>query len=352
MTDLTSPHDHFFRHSLRDIKVAKESLERFLPKELLAQLQLDTLSSCEGSFVNSELKLRVVDKLFSVKFVDDSNGYLYILYEHQSTPDHLMAFRSLQYRVAIWDYHLEQTKDQQLPPIHVVVFYNGQVKWNCTSNLLNLVRPEHREKVRLMLEQAYEFVNVHQIPDDELRQQTKLNLMLMALKKIFIKDVLSVIEEFAPAIISLTEKGEHEYIKTLMIYLLREGSIKNPNGMLDLIKKKLPVRVGGELMNTMMQYIIEQALQGNPEITPYFMEHAEQLRQKGRIDGMREGIREGMREGIREGKQEGKFEMKQEIARKMLSRKLPVEMIAEITGLSLTEIQRELDTTENTHLTN
>ena len=52
--------------------------------------------------------------------------------------------------------------------------------------------------------------------------------------------------------------------------------------------------------------------------------------------GRREGVREGRREGLREGKHEHAVEM----ARKMLADKLPLEKVAEYSGLSLEEVRK------------
>ena len=52
--------------------------------------------------------------------------------------------------------------------------------------------------------------------------------------------------------------------------------------------------------------------------------------------GRREGLREGKCEGLREGKREHAVEM----ARKMLADKLPIEKIAEYSGLSLEDVHK------------
>ena len=77
-------------------------------------------------------------------------------------------------------------------------------------------------------------------------------------------------------------------------------------------------------------------------------------RSKGMERGMKEGLEEGKRKGIEQGKKEGieqgkkegieqgKKESSKEIAIKMLKRKMPIEEISEITGLSDKEIKKLL----------
>ena len=61
---------------------------------------------------------------------------------------------------------------------------------------------------------------------------------------------------------------------------------------------------------------------------------------EGRIEGRAEGIAEGRAEGIAEGRAEGRAEEKQENARKMKAMGLTNEMIHQITGLSVEEIEK------------
>ena len=63
------------------------------------------------------------------------------------------------------------------------------------------------------------------------------------------------------------------------------------------------------------------------------------LRDQGYRDGLSQGKVEGKAEGISEGISQGKIENKKEIAKNMLSKAMEVELISEITGLSIEEIK-------------
>ena len=54
-----------------------------------------------------------------------------------------------------------------------------------------------------------------------------------------------------------------------------------------------------------------------------------------REDGIAEGHAEGRAEGLAEGRIEGREEANMEIAKKMLAAGIPVEQIAQFTGLNL-----------------
>jgi len=58
----------------------------------------------------------------------------------------------------------------------------------------------------------------------------------------------------------------------------------------------------------------------------------------GLEEGRAAGLAEGKLEGKAEGKAEGKVEFAREMARKLLAKGLPIEDIADITGLSAQEL--------------
>jgi predicted transposase/invertase (TIGR01784 family) len=67
----------------------------------------------------------------------------------------------------------------------------------------------------------------------------------------------------------------------------------------------------------------------------------ERARMRGAYDkGKAEGIAEGIAEGENKGRVEGKLEGKNEIARNLLHLGMPIEMIAQSTGLSPAEIEK------------
>ncbi len=75
----------------------------------------------------------------------------------------------------------------------------------------------------------------------------------------------------------------------------------------------------------------------------YIMDRESEL-ETAEEKGIKKGLKEGLKEGIKQGKQEGLKEGSQirnkEIAKKMKSKKMPIEDIIEITGLTKEEIEK------------
>ncbi|MFN3235417.1 MAG: hypothetical protein ACE365_08440, partial [Gammaproteobacteria bacterium] len=62
-------------------------------------------------------------------------------------------------------------------------------------------------------------------------------------------------------------------------------------------------------------------------------------KQEGILQGMQQGIREGKLHGIQEGKQQGMEFARQGVARNMLAKGMSFDVVCELTGLSLSEVQ-------------
>jgi hypothetical protein len=96
------PHDSVFRRIFGVPANAASQLRAILPPDLAARLDLTRLAPVPGSFVDEALRWRHSDVLFTAP-LDGRDAFVYVLVEHQSSDDPLMAFRVLRYIVRIWD---------------------------------------------------------------------------------------------------------------------------------------------------------------------------------------------------------------------------------------------------------
>ncbi|MCX7115587.1 MAG: Rpn family recombination-promoting nuclease/putative transposase [Gammaproteobacteria bacterium] len=94
--EINNPHDKLFRASMQYPEVAREFLETHLPLEIKNKIDFKTVVTCPNTFIDEELKLLQSDVLLKAN-IEEKEGYIYILAEHQSKPDQLMPFRLLKY---------------------------------------------------------------------------------------------------------------------------------------------------------------------------------------------------------------------------------------------------------------
>ena len=99
--DPSNPHDGLVRRLLGDAADADSELRLVLPDSVVAQLDWNELERVDGTFVSAELRSRYTDLLFRTHTVSGCRVLVYLLLEHQSRPDPLMAFRMLEYKVGI-----------------------------------------------------------------------------------------------------------------------------------------------------------------------------------------------------------------------------------------------------------
>src|SRR5690349_5281835 len=99
--NLIKKHDELFKSALSDLSIASEFLNAYLDVDIRSNCDFSTFTVEPGSFVSEELKDSASDILFKVKFNNsDDFAYLYLLVEHQSSPDELMPLRVIEYQIS------------------------------------------------------------------------------------------------------------------------------------------------------------------------------------------------------------------------------------------------------------
>ncbi len=137
------PHDRTLRDVLADRAYFAGESRSILPAPFVAELtrrgNLDQLIAAPTEFVDDTLGQRTCDLLY-YGYLDGEKIY-YLLLEHQSTCDHWMAFRVLEYAVGIWRRHLkDHPTDRYLPLVVPMVLYQGPQPWTAPLDLADLFR--------------------------------------------------------------------------------------------------------------------------------------------------------------------------------------------------------------------
>ena len=135
-----TPHDALVRAIFGQPQYAAEELRAVLPSAVLAELQLDTLAPIEGSFIDEGLRQSSADLLFTVNLRGSGSGFVYVLFEHQSTLDERMPLRLLRYQTRIWERHAaKRPEEPRVPPILPLLLHHGSKPWPwkpCFSSIL------------------------------------------------------------------------------------------------------------------------------------------------------------------------------------------------------------------------
>jgi predicted transposase/invertase (TIGR01784 family) len=136
---VSTPHDALFKYVFSTPESAVAELRAVLPSDLSARLEWSALRPVPASFVDEHLSARHADLLFAVPY-EGREAFLYVLLEHQSSNDPLMAFRLLRYVVRIWESFLAAHPDARaLPAVLPVVVHHGDAKWTAVTEFSELL---------------------------------------------------------------------------------------------------------------------------------------------------------------------------------------------------------------------
>lgn len=284
------PHDALFKDTFTNLQNAADELRVVLPPALATALDWSSLTLESGSFVEAALNKRFSDLLFSIDLAgdlagdDDRKVFLYLLFEHQSTPDELISFRLLRYEVDIWDRYLQEHEDaRRLPAIIPLVLYHGERTWQVPRNFVDLIALEGPARTAaLRYLPAFEYVldNLTATPDALLKQRpmnAESRMVLGALKRGprgdwwgFLLEWPEVLEEVLGGLDGLSKFAK------VLLYLMEQGKASTK-----------------QIDDVLKEHVMSESIEKG------FVSTADQLRQQGYSRGYDTGQAEKSRAILR-----------------------------------------------------
>ncbi len=178
-------HDAGYKLLFSHAAVVADLLRGFVREDWVKEVDFGTLERVEGSYVHESLEARESDMLWKVRW-RDRFLYVYILLEFQSSVDPHMALRVLEYQVLLYRDLLKQkafTPSGKLPPVFILVLYNGKRPWQAASDVADLIEavPGGLEPYRPRL--RYALLDESRIPEMELESERNLAAALFRLEK-------------------------------------------------------------------------------------------------------------------------------------------------------------------------
>lgn len=223
MAAVNTPHDAFFKLLFGDLEVAADFLRNYLPAEVLARLDLDTLQLEKESFIDPELRESFSDLLFKLKTAMKAEVFIYLLLEHKSAPDNWVAFQLLRYIAQFWE-RLRGQGSQRLPLIIPIVFYHGRERWNVSRHLNALIEPGIAELQKYALDFEYLLRDISPAGGEEIKGKPKLRSGLQMLRYTFFNEEFT--RRFREIFRNLREMNRDdavEWARTLLAYASSAG---------------------------------------------------------------------------------------------------------------------------------
>jgi predicted transposase/invertase (TIGR01784 family) len=228
--------------------------------------------------------------------VNDVKGYIYLNVEHQSTPQELMPFRMLRYKVAIMQQHLARG-NKKLPAVIPMLFYHGKGPYPYSLRLIDCFEDPEFAKEHFFDNPLT--VDLNLTSDEEIYKHKKLAFLEIVQKHIFSRD-LDYIADHIAKLVKITQP-EHDLFNSLVYYMLLKGEATNVNSVIEKLK-------------TIENY--EEDV----------MNAAQQLKQQG------------LQQGREEGREEGEYLKATTIAKKLIAQGRSIQYIQDLTNLPENEI--------------
>lgn len=185
-----NPHDAAFKAAFRKKELAADFFRTYLPENIRRHIDFDSLEITEGCYVDEKLRDQHSDIVYKTK-IRGMEVFLYILFEHQSSPDPVMIFRLLCYMVNLWkEYREQHPKSKKLPVIIPLVLYHGKKKWNSPLHFREMFKGYKKDFSLFVPDFTCQFYDLKDYRDEMLvmGNHMALGAMLHLFKHIFDED--------------------------------------------------------------------------------------------------------------------------------------------------------------------
>lgn len=294
-------HDKLFKEIESIRENAADLISSTFPKEILQELDLDTLVLDSNSYVDTRLQEHYTDLVYNCHSGNNAQIKISLLFEHKSYKPSNEYLQLLRYMVNMWSY--QEKNNHKLSLIIPVIFYHGKEKWDVKP--FSDFFPKDTDKMHRFLPQfTYLLTDIARYDDDTIKRRLfrrEYNRVLALLFK-YINNESLLIEKLYDILVELKEyidnEQEHARIRSFITYIMKLTEI-SPQQFMD-VANKVSEKGGNIVMTTAMK------------------------------------LKE---EGIEQGIEQGERHKAIESARSMLKDGIPVQQIAKYTGLSVDEIE-------------
>ena len=304
MADIHQPHDRLFRAVFSDASEAAGLLQTALPGALRNSFDWTTLTLHDGTFIDAALRESQSDLLYRVQHVDTGEPMsMYVLFEHQSSPDPWLRLRLLRYCCRIWETERRNEPDRPvLRPIMPVVFYQGERGWTYSVEFSDLF-PEAVRSLPWVPRFAHELLDQTTLEPEAVAGGVRGRITQLLMMAAFGRHVEAALDLTA-RLVSLLDQasGGVDDLRRFSLYLMATQEY--------------------EAVETFGEALRRYGLEGGGEIMTY----AQEL--------LAEGEAKGRAEGLKEGEQRGEQRGKIEVVEGLLRVGVTWEVIEAATGLN------------------
>ncbi|WP_353572716.1 Rpn family recombination-promoting nuclease/putative transposase [Candidatus Albibeggiatoa sp. nov. BB20] len=293
-------------------KLFRQLIESFFQEiDWMQDIDYEQVELLDKLFISEEYKKRESDIIYKVHFKSEAgyrdDAYIVILLENQSKSHPFMALRVAHYITSFYMKLIEaDSKLTLLPPVFPIVLYNGAQNWTAAESIEELI--EHHD---LLGDYGFQF-KYFKLAENEIPVEL-LKELGNSVAALFLGEIHGF-ESLAGAFSKLLKTEDMQVISLLLNYF---EQLFRHNKMDQVDWNELDRMRNREEVNMFLETIKAQEKQA-----------------------FQQGKQEGLQQGKQEGKQEAWQQSKLEIAKAMLFKDLEINLIAELTELSIDKIEQ------------
>ena len=255
--DIWSPHDRLFKQMLGEPKNAASFLESNLPRGLTSHIDLGALEVLHASFIDAQFAQSEADLLFSAP-IANRPGYVYILFEHQSSPDAFMALRLLGYMVRVWKrFQRDNPGGRRLPVILPMVLFHGPRGWRGASTFEALVDAPDEGFAEYIPKLRFRLFDLSPFSEEDVAGNAEVRILRDMLGAFGRKDFMTRVARAFEALNELSQSpGFARHLEILFRYVLEVYDIPKED-FIDLAAHTIKANVKEAIMTTYERLIEE-----------------------------------------------------------------------------------------------
>ena len=229
------PHDALIKALFRDPQHIVAELKRLLPASIIERLDLSTVRLAEGVSIDPKLRDRSTDLWFEVRLRSGQQGYVFMLYEHQSSVQHEMAWRLVDYITRFWRDWIDACEGRgapafPLPAVVPVVLYNGARRWTAPRRFVELIDLDEEGRAALkpyLLDVEYRLESLSELSRAELHAQVADLPEMMAVAFLLMRAVtqnrnlVSILEGMRAELMRFLRAAHPDEIQLILSYIER-----------------------------------------------------------------------------------------------------------------------------------
>ncbi len=294
--------DQVIRDSLNSAANLREFLNAALP-QLAGGFDCEQAHPISREFLWDDWRNREADLPLEIPFHSSGGSgtaVVCVLIEHQSDTDTMMPLRALYFGVGYWDRKLKEWASQspprpplKLPPVVPIILYTGPTPWGSNRTITDLL---DEPKVFHAFAPQWEpiFWNLAHYTPRQLLESGLPWLQMLSVIRVERAEQTEFQSVFREAVQRLSDLQSRESVRWSELLRI----------MVTYASWRRPASERGSLEQIALQIVPTR----NEEIKGMFQTIADELIERGRVEGRAEGRSEGRAEGRSEGRAEGRSE--------------------------------------------